>query len=65
MQHIRDEEQNLLRDTGVARAQWVRWLHMLLNAKAPDVDPTVVDQLRVVPSIAQAADECGLRETGV
>ena len=40
LQCIRDEEGGLLRDKGRIRERWVRFFHLLLNAKSDKLNPT-------------------------
>ena len=43
--YVKDENGVLLRDVGLIRERWVRWLHTLLNAKLPRIDPKTAGDL--------------------
>ena len=37
--YVKDKNGGLLRDNELIRERWVRWIHTLLNAKSPRLDP--------------------------
>ena len=48
-QYIKNEEDRLLRDNALTGERWVRWFHKLLNTKSPNLDPSIVDELKQWP----------------
>ena len=63
--YIKDENGVLLRNVELIRERWVRWFHILLNAKSPRLDPNIakgLDQwpenmpLGVQPTMQELAD---------
>ena len=45
----KDENDVLLRDVDLIRKRWVRWFHILLNAKSPRLDPNSAEGLHQWP----------------
>ena len=43
--YVRDENGVLLRDVNLIHEPWVRWFHILLNAKSPRLDPNIAEGL--------------------
>ena len=43
--YVKDEDGVLLRDVELIRERWVRWIHTLLNAKSPRLDPNIAEGL--------------------
>ena len=43
--YVKDENGVLLRDVEFIRERWVRWFHVLLNAKSPRLDPNIAEGL--------------------
>ena len=43
--YVKDEDGLLLRDVEPIHERWVRWLHTLLNAKSPKLDPNIAEGL--------------------
>ena len=43
--YVEEENGVLLRDVELIRKRWVRWLHTLLNAKSPRLDPNIAEGL--------------------
>ena len=63
--YVKDENGVLLRDVELIRERWVRWFHILLNAKSPRLDPNIakgLDQwpknmpLGVQPTVQELTD---------
>ena len=43
--YVKDKNGVLLRDVKLIRERWVRWFHILLNAKSPRLDPNIAEGL--------------------
>ena len=43
--YIKDEDGIFLRNVELIRERWVRWFHILLNAKFPKLDPNIAEGL--------------------
>ena len=63
--YVKDKNSVLLRDVELIRERWVRWFHTLLNAKAPRLNPNIVEgldqwpenmPLRVQPTMQELTD---------
>ena len=42
--YVKYESSVLLRDVELIRERWVRWFHILLNAKSPRLDPNIAEK---------------------
>ena len=49
--YVKDKNSVLLRDVELIRERWVRWLHTLLHAKSPRLDPNIAEGLYQWPKI--------------
>ena len=47
--YVKDKDGVLLRDIELVRERWVRWFHILLNAKSPKLDPNTAEGLHQWP----------------
>ena len=43
--YVKNENGVVLRDVELIRERWVRWFHILLNAKSPRLDPNIAEGL--------------------
>ena len=43
--YVKDEHDVVLKDIELIRERWVRWFHILFNAKSPRLDPNIAEGL--------------------
>ena len=61
-QFIKDEHGSLLRDVELIRERWVRWFHILLNIKSPNLDPNIAEGLEQWPENTTLGNQPTMQE---